>query len=65
MNLPIRPQIRELEDSKIVDVWHRGFALPDAIMLAVGEGDLPTPTFIADEVTATRSSAISTPQWRR
>ena len=48
MNLPIRPQIRELEDSKIVDVWHRGFALPDAIMLAVGEGDLPTPTFIAD-----------------
>ena len=48
MKLPIRPSIIELEDSKIVDVWHRGFATPDAIMLAVGEGDLPTPKFIAD-----------------
>jgi aspartate aminotransferase len=48
MNLPIRRDIVELEDSKIVDVWHRGFALPDLIMLAVGEGDLPTPKFIAD-----------------
>src|SRR5262249_59753291 len=46
MNLPIRREIVELEDSKIVDVWHRGFDMPDAIMLAVGEGDLPTPKFI-------------------
>jgi aspartate aminotransferase len=48
MNLPIRPQITELEDSKIVDVWRRGLSRPDLIMLAVGEGDLPTPKFIAD-----------------
>ena len=48
MNLPIRPQITELEDSKIVDVWRHGFSRPDLIMLAVGEGDLPTPKFIAD-----------------
>ncbi len=48
MKLPIRPAIEELEDSKIVHVWERGFSLPDAIMLAVGEGDLPTPKFIAD-----------------
>ncbi len=48
MNLPIRPPIATLEESKIVDVWNRGFALPDLIMLAVGEGDLPTPAFIAE-----------------
>ena len=28
MNLPIRAQIEELEDSKIVDVWRRGFGVP-------------------------------------
>jgi aspartate/methionine/tyrosine aminotransferase len=48
MNLPIRQQIEELEDSKIVDVWRRGFDKPGTIMLGVGEGDLPTPKFIAD-----------------
>ena len=48
MNLPIRQQIEELEDSKIVDVWARGFGKPGLIMLGVGEGDLPTPKFIAD-----------------
>jgi aspartate aminotransferase len=48
MKLPIRAQIEELEDSKIVDVWRRGFGKPGLIMLGVGEGDLPTPKFIAD-----------------
>jgi aspartate aminotransferase len=48
MNLPIRPDIVELEDSKIVDVWQHGLARSDLVMLAVGEGDLPTPKFIAD-----------------
>jgi aspartate aminotransferase len=48
MNLPIRAQIEELEDSKIVDVWRRGFGVPGLIMLGVGEGDLATPKFIAD-----------------
>ena len=48
MTLPIRPDIIELEDSKIVDVWQHGLARPDLVMLAVGEGDLPTPKFIAD-----------------
>ncbi len=48
MTLPIRPQITKLEDSKIVDVWKHGLARQDLIMLAVGEGDLPTPKFIAD-----------------
>ena len=48
MTLPIRPDIIELEDSKIVDVWQHGLARPDLVMLAVGEGDLPTPKFFAD-----------------
>lgn len=48
MNLPIRREIEELEDSKIVDVWRRGFGKPGLIGLGVGEGDLPTPKFIAD-----------------
>jgi len=48
MNLPIRPEIEALQDSKIVDVWRRGFGRPGLVMLAVGEGDLPTPAFIAE-----------------
>jgi aspartate/methionine/tyrosine aminotransferase len=48
MTLPIRPDIAELEDSKIVDVWRRGLGRSDLVMLAVGEGDLPTPKFIVD-----------------
>src|SRR5262249_37407081 len=48
MNLPIRPDITELEDSKIVDVWQRGLGRSDLVMLADGEGVLLTPKFIAD-----------------
>jgi aspartate/methionine/tyrosine aminotransferase len=48
MTLPIRKDILELEDSKIVDVWHRGLGKHGLIMLAVGEGDLATPKFIAE-----------------
>jgi aspartate/methionine/tyrosine aminotransferase len=43
-----RPEITELKDSQIVDVWKMGFSLPDVIGLWVGEGDLPTPDFICD-----------------
>ena len=45
---PIRPQIEALEDSRIVEVWKLGFQVPDVIGLWVGEGDLPTPSFICD-----------------
>ncbi len=48
MNLPIRNDILELEDSKIVDVWRRGFGKPALVILSVGEGELATPKFIAD-----------------
>ena len=45
---PIRPAIEALEDSRIVEVWKLGFTDPDVIGLWVGEGDLPTPSFICD-----------------
>jgi len=45
---PIRPEIEALEDSRIVEVWKLGFQIPDVIGLWVGEGDLPTPSFISD-----------------
>ena len=48
----IRPQISELQDSKIVEVWKLGFTVPDVIGLWVGEGDLPTPSFISDAAMA-------------
>ncbi|TXH35769.1 MAG: aminotransferase class I/II-fold pyridoxal phosphate-dependent enzyme [Rhodospirillaceae bacterium] len=44
----IRPEITELKDSQIVDVWRMGFTVPDVIGLWVGEGDQPTPDFICD-----------------
>lgn len=44
----IRPEIAQLKDSQIVDVWKMGFSVPDVIGLWVGEGDLPTTRFISD-----------------
>src|SRR5882724_9737890 len=48
----IRPAISDLQDSKIVEVWKLGFTVPDVIGLWVGEGDLPTPSFICDAAVA-------------
>ena len=48
MSLNIRPDIAELEESKIVEVWRMGFDIPDVIGMWVGQGDLPTPRFICD-----------------
>ena len=49
--LTIRPEIAELEESKIVEVWRMGFEVPDVIGMWVGQGDLPTPRFICDAAT--------------
>lgn len=49
---PIRPEIEELQDSGIVQVWRLGFEVPDVIGLWVGEGDLPTPAFICEAAAA-------------
>ena len=39
---------REAPDSGIYEVFHRGLGRDDLIRLWVGEGDVPTPAFIAD-----------------
>ncbi len=49
---PLNPGIVNLETSKIAEVWELGFGLDDLIPLWVGEGDLPTPTFICDPAIA-------------
>ncbi|MSQ72857.1 MAG: aminotransferase class I/II-fold pyridoxal phosphate-dependent enzyme [Betaproteobacteria bacterium] len=46
--LPIRPEILNLRDSPIVEVWRLGFEVPDVIGLWAGELDVPTPRFICD-----------------
>jgi aspartate/methionine/tyrosine aminotransferase len=46
--MAIRPEIAELEESRIVEIWRMGFDLPDVIGMWVGESDLPTPRFICD-----------------
>lgn len=50
--LNIRPDIANLGESGIVEVWQMGFSVPDVIGLWVGEGDLPTPRFICDAASA-------------
>src|SRR5262249_15030016 len=42
----LRPQIEELEESRIVEVWQLGFGRPNLIPLWVGESDMVTPAFI-------------------
>jgi aspartate aminotransferase len=48
LNFQVRPEIKTLPDSGIVEVWKMGFTVPDVIGLWVGEGDLPTTRFICD-----------------
>jgi aspartate/methionine/tyrosine aminotransferase len=49
---PLRPEIESLETSGIAQVFALGFGRDDLIPLWVGEGDLPTPAFIADAASA-------------
>jgi aspartate/methionine/tyrosine aminotransferase len=49
--LPLRPEVADLEPSKIVALWQQGFGRDDLIPLWVGEGDLTTPQFICDAAT--------------
>ncbi|MBK1696858.1 pyridoxal phosphate-dependent aminotransferase [Rhodovibrio salinarum] len=46
--LPLRPEVAELEPSKIIALWQQGFGRDDLIPLWVGEGDLTTPQVICD-----------------
>jgi aspartate/methionine/tyrosine aminotransferase len=48
----IRPAVRDIETSGIVEVFDYGRDRQGLIPLWVGEGDLPTPAFIADAAKA-------------
>ncbi len=48
----VRPEVANLAESAIVEVWQMGFSVPDVIGLWVGEGDLPTPGFICEAAIA-------------
>src|SRR4029077_3467965 len=50
--LGIRPAIEALPASKIGEVAMVGFGDPAVVPLWFGEGDLPTPSFIADAAVA-------------
>ncbi|MCB1491468.1 MAG: pyridoxal phosphate-dependent aminotransferase [Rhodobiaceae bacterium] len=47
----IRPEARNAPESRIVDVFNRGRDKAGLVPLWVGEGDLPTPSFISDATT--------------
>ena len=48
----VRPEVRALPPSGIVEVFDCGRGRPGLIPLWVGEGDLPTPRFICDAAVA-------------
>src|SRR5690606_41184089 len=50
--LPLRRGVEDLGVSGIQQVWELGFQRPDVIGLWVGEGDVPTPSFISDAAIA-------------
>ncbi len=52
----VRPEVRALPTSGIVEVFDYGRNRPGLIPLWVGEGDLPTPRFICDAAAASLSA---------
>ena len=48
----LRPEIDDLEESKIVEVWQLGLGRTDLIRLWVGESDVVTPPFIRQAAAA-------------
>jgi aspartate/methionine/tyrosine aminotransferase len=52
MLMQIRPAIRDLSASRIAEISALGMGDPAVVPLWYGEGDLPTPSFIADAASA-------------
>ena len=61
----IRPDIAGLPESGIVEVVNAGRGKPDLIQLWVGEGDQPTPSFIADAATRALAEGHTFYTWQR
>ncbi len=61
----IRPEAAGAPPSGIVDVVNHGRTRPGLIPLWVGEGDLPTPSFIADAATRSLAAGETFYTWQR
>ena len=61
----VRPEAREAPESGIVEVYNYGRGRQGLIPLWVGEGDLPTPSFIADAARASLDKGETFYTWQR
>lgn len=61
----LRPEAADAPASGIVEVANRGRGKPGMIPLWVGEGDLPTPAFIADAATRSLAAGETFYTWQR
>jgi aspartate/methionine/tyrosine aminotransferase len=61
----LRPEAREAPESGIVEVFNYGRLREGLIPLWVGEGDLPTPAFIADAATKSLRDGETFYTWQR
>ncbi len=61
----LRPEASHAPVSGIVDVVNRGRGKPGLIPLWVGEGDLPTPAFIAEAATRSLAAGETFYTWQR
>ncbi|MBN9078259.1 MAG: aspartate aminotransferase [Rhizobiales bacterium 65-79] len=61
----LRPEARRAPESGISAVANRGRGQPGVIPLWVGEGDLPTPSFIADAATRALTGGETFYTWQR
>lgn len=61
----LRPEARNAPESGIVEVMNYGRLRPGLIPLWVGEGDLPTPSFIADAAARSLAAGETFYTWQR
>jgi aspartate/methionine/tyrosine aminotransferase len=61
----LRPEASAAPSSGIVDVVNHGRLKPGLIPLWVGEGDLPTPSFISDAATRSLAAGETFYTWQR
>lgn len=61
----VRPQALSLPESGIVEVMNYGRERPGMIPLWAGEGDLPTPSFIAEAATRSLAAGETFYTWQR
>lgn len=61
----LRPQAANLDESDIVAIVNHAREMPDMIPLWVGEGDLPTPSFIVEAANKSLADGETFYTWQR